>query len=285
MMKTEYEAPHLIESSYSKRMLAIDEDYKHQFTKDMALISELEPILNRACDCRHSNEGGKAVVQAMFDAGFIKVKSNDHNLTTLLQSIYGVKIAASYQKFKEAHQYLIEHDYCDHVGDISPYKLIPMENEGIAWCGSCEAELPIEQSNNGCSRCIQHSNQKRAFLSGDNYASAYSFDAAKVIIMEAQSAMWAVVYTCHRGHDLSLYKLRHAHTDKYRLPEFLSLIESGKMREFASAAEWRSYSNDPRYGLVTSVDLVRAEAVPVNNLGSIDQVLSMLHAVHCYTTL
>lgn len=295
----------------SSSLLEHSEEYRANFTKDQSICNDLVPVLKRVKDDSYS--GYKAVVQAMFESGFLSTGDRDFNAEQLFNYIYGVKVNEALPAFLELHAALIEHGYNDHVGVKVPSDLYVIretdtnEHSHLA-CFDCDTEYPLSHGKEtGCTKCTSTTDTKTFNTSGDNFYSAYEFDhvwsdsaeivrnmrplregeeeldlKAKVIIAENQSPMFAYVlfpseFTGNPD-DFYIVRLKSDYKDQDRLPELLELVKTGK---FENDHSWSAYNDTTRHGIIAHLNVKEQEVKPVLQPRHIESGLFNIYCGHC----
>jgi hypothetical protein len=283
-----------------------NEEYKGYAKQGHDIASGLIPVLEQA-SADSAYQGHKAVVQALFESGFLSTSDSDFNTKQLFNYIYGVKCFQALDSFDSLHKWLTDNDYSDHVGQQEPSDLYIVNGE--LQCFTCDSTYPNSHGKEtGCTNCTSTINQKTWNSSGDNYYSAYSFDHVlsdserktiettsehckantqeerptyqnRVIVIENQSPMWAIVVdVCPftgKSSELHIVRLKSSYNDKNRLPELLELVKSNSLK---NNYEWSAHTGGASFGIITTLDVRSMECNPVLQPHEIESALFNIYS-------
>lgn len=299
---TKHLASDLITSGYSP-LIEINEKYAGYAEMDHGIANALIPELKKANDKSQSHQGYKAVVQALFESGFLSVEDRDFNTEQLFNYIYGIKCVNAVPAFKHLHTWLMENNFTDHIGKQAPSTLYTVKEQ--LRCFNCNSTYPLSHGKEkGCNKCTQTVEQKTWNNSGDNYFSAYKFEHKpsdidlsvidiskgesdskrepvfdRVIIVENQSPMWAFVLTenVFSGDPDELYivRLKCNYNDKDRLPELLELVKNNKLE---NNSDWSAYNDTTKHGVIAHVEVENMVCKPVMQPKHIESALFNIYS-------
>lgn len=294
----------LITSDYAG-LAKSTEEYAHYAKTDHAIADELIPILKRANANETSHQGYKAVVQALFESGFLSTSDSDFNAGQLFNYIYGVKCVHALDAFTQLHHFLMNNEYTDHLGTLKPSELYEVGDK--LQCFNCDEEFPLSHDKeSGCSNCTSSFNQKVFNTSGDNYYSAYQFEHSlsdtekfvikhhprkkgneypkaydRVIVVENQSPMWAFVVTgcpfSGEDKDFFIVRIKSNYDDENRLEELLELVKNNQLK---NSFNW-SINNSTNYGIIAHVTISDMQCSVVVEPKAIESALFNIYSGQC----
>jgi hypothetical protein len=259
--------------------IEFSEKYAGYAEKDHSIAEALIPSLEKAATDGQNHKGYRAVTQALFESGFLSLGEGDFNLDKMMEHIYGAKCVNVIPSFLKLHDWLLSKGHTDHVGEQVPSRLYSVSKSSLV-CFKCDSSFNTSQDKDaGCPKCTSVDNKSTWNSGGDNYFSAYQFSyelsdsskfvikqspskrerpapQARVIIMERQSPMWAIVVKdspfSNEPKTLTIVRLKINYSDEDRVEELLKLVKENKLTD---NSEWSSLSSKKNYGVITTVKI------------------------------
>ena len=307
MATTDKKLPFDLVTSGIRTLAKSSKKYAGYVKQDRAITDGLVPFLKKAKSHKESYQGYKAVVQSLFESGFLNTSDRDFNVEQMFNYIYGVKCVSALPSLLTLHKWLMDNDYTDHFGIEEPSCLY--KHQDVMKCFDCNKTFPAEQTT--CSTCKTAVGKKVFNTSGDNYFSAYEFDYAlteidrdvmnissktlgkkiddedrpqaktRVVIAENQSPMWAfvIVDSPYTGEPDTLFivRLKCNYNDPCRLQALLDMAEKNTLE---NNYKWSTSNDTSRYGIIAAVDIKNLECKMVLQPKHIESALFNVYSGH-----
>lgn len=278
-------------------LIKFDETYKGYSETDSAISENIQDAMNED-KLSVAYRPYLAVVEALFESGFVSTDVSCFNTDQLFNYIYGVKAVEQLENFTSAHNKLTEIQANDHIGSQQPSELYVTNSKKDGKqlsCFNCDSIYNIETKNkeDGCDHCTTFCNTKTYNSSGDNYFSAYSFKrkgtpdseeknnpVTRVLIIENQSPMYAIVvdektYSL-TPKSMTIVRLKRKYNDPCRLKEFLKLVEEDMLK---NNTKWSPFNDTISFGIITTVSIDDKSCDAVIEPKSIESALLNLESL------
>jgi len=234
-------------------LVSIKSEYAEYSRKDHAIAKALEAPLSVAENKDFGYRPYRAVVQAMFESGFLDTGESCFNTEQLFKYIMGVKVYHKVDMFLTLHANLMELGATDHDGK-------GFNTSGDNYFSAYEFDKVLSESSKTVMKLYPRER--------------VTPPKTKVIIIENQSPMFAVVmdYCAFTQFPkrMTLVRLKRNYDDTCRIQQFLDIVKTSKIEE---DHKWSAYNDSIDYGVITTLDLDKMECNPVLNYRDIESVL------------